>query len=307
MATSPNTINLSELEVPDAIRVPNTDVLFSAWLEKLRQLDPIYDALVESDPVFKQGEALTYQTTLLLQRVNDAVRAVLLASALGADLDQLGAGFNVTRLLISPAEPNAVPPVEPLFESDEAFRARIQLSWSQLNTAGARNAYRFHAKSADPDVLDAEAYGPETHGRLGEVDTYILSRTGNGIAPQALVDKVSAVLSEDETRPLTDFVTVRSATLSLFDVIAELDIPEGPDAQTVLDNAKVALTDYLEQTHRIGVVIPISGIYRALHQSGVTRVHLKSPLADLEAVAGSAPYCNSINVGIYQPPGGSDV
>jgi phage-related baseplate assembly protein len=46
--------------------------------------------------------------TLAFQRVNDAVRAVFLASARGADLDQIGAGFNVSRLVINPGDPDAV-------------------------------------------------------------------------------------------------------------------------------------------------------------------------------------------------------
>ncbi|MFB4461788.1 baseplate J/gp47 family protein, partial [Enterobacter hormaechei subsp. steigerwaltii] len=146
--------------------------------------------LVESDPAYKQGEINAYQLTLAFQRVNDAVRAVFLASARGADLDQLGAAFNVSRLVINPGDPDAVPPVDPVYEDDDAFQERIQLSWAQLNTAGARNAYRFHAKSADNDVLDADAYGPETHNRPGEVDVYVLSRTGNGQAGLILIETV---------------------------------------------------------------------------------------------------------------------
>ena len=142
MATSPNLIDLSAIPVPDAILVPDATTIFNSWLEKLRDLDTVYDALVESDPVYKQGEANAYQTVLLLQRINDAVRGVLLASALGADLDQIGAGFNVARQVITPAQPEAIPPVEAKMEEDEAYRGRIQLSWSQLSTAGARNAYR---------------------------------------------------------------------------------------------------------------------------------------------------------------------
>ena len=298
MATSPNLIDLSAIPVPDAILVPDATTIFNSWLEKLRDLDTVYDALVESDPVYKQGEANAYQTVLLLQRINDAVRGVLLASALGADLDQIGAGFNVARQVVTPAQPEAIPPVDAKMEDDEAYRERIQLSWSQLSTAGARNAYRFYAKSADPDVLDAEAYGPQTHNRPGEVDVYVLSRTGSGTAPQALLDTVSHALNEDEVRPLTDYVTVQSAVLSEYAVVATLDIPDGPDAQTVLESARAALETYVAQVHRIGGVAPLSGIYRALHQPGVTRVHLEQPTADIEAKTGAAPYCSAITLSL---------
>mgnify|MGYP002677332727 CR=1 FL=1 len=296
MASSYDVINLSELAVPDAIVMPDAADIFSRWLARLRELDPEFDALVESDPTYKQGEVNAYQLTLAFQRVNDAVRAVFLASAKGADLDQLGAAFNVQRFVITPAAPDAVPPVDAVLEDDNAFRERIQLSWAQLNTAGARNAYRFHAKSADEDVLDADAYGPETHGKPGEVDVYVLSRTGDGTASEALLKAVNSRLSADEIRPLTDFVSVKSALIASYEVTAELDIPEGPDAQTVLTNATDVLRAYTLLSHRIKALVPLSAVYAALQQSGVTRVRLLSPIADLEAVAGTAPWCTAINV-----------
>lgn len=296
MAISSDVINLSELEIPDAIIVPDASNIFDWWLARLRELDPEFDALVESDPAYKQGEVNAYQLTLAFQRVNDAVRAVFLASARGADLDQIGANFNVKRYVITPADPDAVPPVDAELEDDDAYRERIQLSWAQLNTAGARNAYRFHARSADADVLDADAYGPEDHSRPGEVHVYVLSRTGDGTAPQSLLDKTAANLSADEVRPLTDFVSVKSAIIQRYSITAELEIPDGPDSKTVLDNAISVATSYAALSHRIKTVIPLSAVYAALQQPGVVRVRLTSPAADIEAEMGKAPWCQAINV-----------
>ena len=296
MAGSYDVINLSTLPVPDAIVVPDALTIFSAWLARLRELDPDFDALVESDPTFKQGEVTAYQLTLAFQRVNDAVRAVFLASAMNSDLDQIGAAFNVERMVIVPANPDIVPPTHAIMEEDDAFRERIQLSWSQLNTAGARNAYRFHARSADENVLDADAYGPEDHGRPGEVDVYVLSRQGNGTAVEALLGKVSAQLNADDIRPLTDFVTVKSALIREYTVTAELEIPDGPDAGEVLANAKNILSCYTRLANRIHAMVPVSAIYAALQQTGVARVILSSPQADIEAAIGTAPRCAAINV-----------
>lgn len=296
MAESYDVINLSDLPVPDAIVVPDAAVIFGAWLARLRELDPEFDALVESDPTYKQGEVTAFKLTLAFQRVNDAVRAVFLASAQKADLDQIGAAFNVGRMVIVPANPDAVPPTDAVMEEDEAFRERIQLSWSQLNTAGARNAYRFHARSADEDVLDADAYGPEEHGRAGEVDVYVLSREGNGTASEALLDAISARLNADEIRPLTDFVTVKSAIINDYTVTAELEIPDGPDAGEVLENAKNTLMSYTRLANRINGMVPLSAIYAALQQTGVARVILSSPRADIEPATGTAPRCAAVNV-----------
>ncbi|EKI7695094.1 baseplate J/gp47 family protein [Escherichia coli] len=296
MAESYDVINLSDLPVPDAVVVPDAAVIFGAWLARLRELDPEFDALVESDPAYKQGEVTAFQLTLAFQRVNDAVRAVFLASAQKADLDQIGAAFNVERMEIVPANPDTVPPTDAVMEEDDAFRERIQLSWSQLNTAGARNAYRFHARSADEDVLDADAYGPEEHGRAGEVDVYVLSREGNGTASEALLDAVSARLNADEIRPLTDFVTVKSAIINDYTVTAELEIPDGPDAGEVLENAKNTLMSYTRLANRINGMVPLSAIYAALQQTGVARVILSSPRADIEPATGTAPRCAAVNV-----------
>ncbi|MDU4401673.1 MAG: baseplate J/gp47 family protein, partial [Citrobacter koseri] len=134
------------------------------------------------------------------------------------------------------------------------------------------------------------------HNRPGEVDVYVLSRTGDGTAGETLLDAVRSNLSADEVRPLTDFVTVKSAEIVRYAVTAKLEIPDGPDAQTVLKNATDVLRAYTILSHRIKAVVPLSAIYAALQQSGVVRVKLISPVADLEAEAGKAPWCTAINV-----------
>ena len=120
-------------------------------------------------------------------------------------------------------------------------------------------------------MLDADAYGPETHNRPGEVDVYVLSRTGNGQAGLILIETVMNTLSADEVRPLTDFVSVKSASIASYTVKAELEIPDGPDAQTVLENAISTLTSYTQLSHRINAIVPLSAIYSALQQPGVAR------------------------------------
>lgn len=291
-----NSIDMSKLPVPDAVHIPDPEVLLAAYLEKLQTLDPVFDALVESDPAVKQGEAVAWLSTLQRQQMNDAVRAVLLASAHNADLDQLGGNFDVERLQISPGDDAAVPPVAPVYEDDEAFRARIQLSWARLSTAGAYNAYQFFAAGADGDVLDVQAYGPETHGLAGQVLLYVLSRTGDGVATDTLVDAVHAAVNADDVRPLTDFVTTQSASVTHYDVVAEVHIPYGLDADLVLSNAHTALDTYTQTVHRIGGVVARSGIDGALHQPGVVRVVLTSPATDLLPTMGEAYWCQSVTL-----------
>lgn len=115
---------------------------------------------------------------------------------------------------------------------------------------------------------------------------------------EPLVRDRIANLSADEVRPLTDFVSVKSAIIQRYSITAELDIPDGPDAQTVLDNAISVAMSYAALSHRINTVIPLSAIYAALQQPGVVRVRLASPAADIEAEMGKAPWCQAISVTI---------
>ncbi|MHB0545533.1 baseplate assembly protein, partial [Escherichia coli] len=104
MAASQAIIDLSAIPVPDAVEVPDTAVLVTQIVAKYQELDTLFSALVESDPAYKWAEALAFRVALMRQQINDAVRAVLLASAGGSDLDQVGANYQVQRLVITPAD-----------------------------------------------------------------------------------------------------------------------------------------------------------------------------------------------------------
>lgn len=296
MATAQAMIDLSAIPVPDAVEVPDTSDLVTQLITKYQELDSIFSALVESDPAWKQAEAFAWRIAIIRQQLNDAIRAVLLASALGADLDQIGGNFDVERRLIRAADNTTVPPTPAVYEPDSEFRERIQLAWSKLSTAGAKNSYHYFALGADPDVLDVRAYGPETHDLEGRVYLYVMSRTGNGVAPASLLKKVKAAVNPEDVRPLTDFVFVHSVELIPYEVEADIIIPYGLDGDLVMRQAEQAINDYVESVHRIDSVAARSGIDRALHQAGVITVHLNSPAADIVPTMGQAPFCTKITL-----------
>ena len=137
--------------------------------------------------------------------MNDAVRAVFWQVHRRPISIRLR-GVHVERMVVVPANPDAVPPTDAIMEGTMLFANASSCHGRNLNTAGARNAYRFHTRSADEDVPDADACGPEeTRACGGGVDVYVLSREGNGTASEALLDAVSARLNANEIRPLTDF------------------------------------------------------------------------------------------------------
>jgi phage-related baseplate assembly protein len=292
MAGAFTNVNLSQLPAPDAVEQIDFEVILAAMLADLRARDPVFDALVESDPAYKILEACAYREVLVRQRANDACRAVMLAFATGSDLDQVGANVNVARLVLDEGDPDAVPPVPPTLESDEDFRARIQLSFEAYTTAGSEGSYVFHALSADGDVKDASAVSPNP----GEVVVYVLSRTGDGEASPTLIGLVEDALNAEDVRPMTDQVTVESADIVNYAITAELTMYPGPDSNVVLAAAQDAVEAYVAGVARIGYNVTRSGILAALHRPGVQNVALSLPAADVSIDDGEAPHCTAITL-----------
>ncbi len=291
-------IDLSQLPPPSVIAMPAFEDLLAQRLAELQALDPVFTALLDSDPAVKLLQISCYREMVNVARTNAGVLATLLAYARGADLDQLGANFDVYRLVITPADDTPVPPADAVMEGDDAFRLRIRLSWYARNTAGSIQAYEYFALSADGAVRDAKAYGPQEEDAIspGHVEVYVLSNDGGGVPPQALLDTVDAALNADFIRPLTDYVVVKAATLIEYAVTATLMFGSGPDAQTVMTAAKKAMQHYADSVHRIGVPLSIAGVYKALKQPGVEDVTLTAPLETLYAGTGEATYCTAITL-----------
>jgi phage-related baseplate assembly protein len=287
-------IDLSRLPVPNVIEPIDTESqiaeMKAAVLDAAPDLAGVLD--LESEPAVKLIEALAYFGVLFRARVNDAAKAVMLAYATGSDLDNLAALYGVSRLTITPADPEAIPPVAAVMESDAAFRARTQLALEGFSTAGPRGAYLYHALSASGEVLDASVVSPAP----GDVLVTVLSRTGNGTASAELLATVDAALNDEDVRPLCDTVGVQSATILPYTVTAELTMFEGPDTATVLDLARAAVASYAADCHRLGRAVRRSGLFAALHQAGVEHVTLTTPAADIEPTTAHATWCNEILV-----------
>lgn len=292
MAGAFTTVNLSQLQAPDVVETLDYEAILAAMLADLQARDPAFTALVESDPAFKILEVAAYREMLIRQRVNDAAKAVMLAFAMGADLDQIGANYSVQRLVLDEGDAAAVPPVPPTYESDEDFRGRIQLSPEGYTTAGSEGSYVFHALGADADVKDIQAVSPDP----GDVVVYVLSRSGNGEASPELIAAVETTLNAERVRPMTDRVTVLSASIVDYTIAAELVLYPGPAPEVVQQAALSAVTAYAETQRRIGYDVTLSGLYAALHQPGVQSVTLTAPTASLVIADGQSSFCTDIAV-----------
>lgn len=289
-------IDLSTVPAPSVVEALSYETILAAMLADLQARDTAFTALVESDPAYKILEVAAYRELLIRQRVNDGARAVMLAYATGSDLENLSALFGVTRKTLDEGDATALPPIPPTFETDAALRYRTQLALEGLSTAGPIGAYQFHALSVD-GVKDAGIQGPPDTDP-GEVLVTILSATGSGTAGAPLIAAVDAALNAEDVRPLTDQVTVQSATIVSYEVIATLYIPTGPDPTAVQTAALASVQAYVESRHRVGLDVRLSGLYAALHVGGVERVTLSAPgiVADLVTTAVQAPYCTDITL-----------
>jgi len=290
MADTFTAVDLSRLPAPTVVEVLDFDTIYGQQLAQLQQLLPDFDATVESDPAVKVLQVSSYREMLLRARVNDAAKAVMVAFATGADLDNLAAAFGVTRLQLTVAD--ATTGAVDTFETDTDLRRRLTLAPEGYSVAGPTGAYIFHALSADADVLDASATSPSP----GQVLVTVLSRTDDGAASAALVADVAAYLSAENRRPLTDQVIVQSAAIVGFTIDASLTFFAGPDAAVVLAAIQAQVADYLSTSHRLGYDITRASLFAALHAPGVQNIILNQPAADIVLDRTQAAWCLGKNI-----------
>lgn len=249
---------------------------------------------MESEPLTKLLEENAYRETVWRQRVNEASVANMLALAKGTDLENLAANYNVKRLVIQSANPSAVPPIPLLMESDDSLRERAQMAWEGLSTAGPRNSYIFHARSADGQVADATAESPAPAEAVVTVQSVI----GEGSASSVLLATVKAYLSDDDRRPVADRLTVQGAEIINYQVKAKLFLlTSGPEGELILAAANAQLLKFVHQRRRLGLEVSESIIHSSLHVEGVRKVLLED-WADIVATKYQAPYCTNIELAL---------
>lgn len=272
---------MSLLPAPAVIEVLDFEVILAQRKAEFQKLcDEVgfdYTLLLESDPAMKLLEVQAYQELRMRQRINDAAKACMLAYATKTDLDNLGANFQVSRLLLTPADPSAVPPVEAAYEDDDRFRERIQLAPEGITTAGPVDSYRFHALSASALVADVGIDRPIP----GTVRVTVLSTDPSGVPTGVLLDAVSGALNAEKIRPLCDSVMVQAPEIFDTAIKAKVYRYEGPAGEVALGNGKIALDKWLLKVRKLGKGLPQSGIDAALHQPGVDRVEIIEPPADM--------------------------
>lgn len=101
MSTVNETLNLPD---PDIIEQIDAEALIQARRKRLIELNPDYQDVLalESEPLNINIEAESYREALLRLRINESVKANLLAFATGGDLDHLGDFYGLPVLMAKP-------------------------------------------------------------------------------------------------------------------------------------------------------------------------------------------------------------
>lgn len=292
-------IDLSKLPPPDVVELLDFEAILA---ERKASLIAHYPAdqqaaiaatlALESEPITKMLQENTYRELILRARINSASVANMLAWAEKADLDNLVANWNVERLVVRQGDDTATPPIPTIMESDDALRERALLAWDALSVAGPREAYRYHARTADGSVMDAEPTSPSP----GVVDVYILAATGDGTPSAELLTKVADYLTNEDRVPLTDNVHVKATQVLPYTLAIRLFIPAaGPSAAAITAEADRRLLEVINPRRRIGVEVPRSLLESALHVPGVRKVEL-TDWADITPAKHQAAWCSGYTI-----------
>lgn len=288
-----STIDLSALPAPQVLESLDFEELYQGELATFREyMGDNWTALLESDPVTKLLELGAYRRMQNRARVNDGAKALLLAYATGADLEQLAANVGLQRLVIQAEDLIAVPPVPAVMEEYDALRERIQLVYEGLTTAGPRNSYILHARNASGLVADATAESPEP----AEVVVTVLSLEGEGTASAELLAQVDAYLSDEDRRPVADRLTVQSAEILPYRIDAVVYLTgTGPENEAILAECNARLEAWKNPRRRLGVEVARSAIDAQLHLSGVARVEIPG-WEDIRPTKAQAAWCSGFTV-----------
>jgi len=288
---SSSTLDLSRFPPPLAIRGLDYEGILSARLASLQtrfeaaglEIDTLG---LESEPTVIIEQSDAYRELLALAAINDAVRATMIAFALGADLDHLAAFYGVARRVIVAASGSDPDVMEPHSE----FRRRVLLAPEAFSSAGAPGGYVFHALGSDPRVLNVDVWSPMP----GHVNVAVQSREGDGLAPVDLVDAVRAHLSREDIKPLTDILSVRSVVNVAYEVVGVGYVLPGPDAAAVRDQAVTAIEAMAAVRRTPSRDVPRSAIFDAASVGPMDKVILTFPAVDIARDFGEVAVLSAI-------------
>ena len=180
-------------------------------------------------------------------------------------------------------------------ETDEDMKKRIRLAPFSFSTAGAEEAYRYLALSANANVGDVQAYRTEA----GCVTVAVVKT--DGTLPDAdgeIITDVINACSAKNKRPLTDNLTVKPAT----EVKSSIDVTYYISKENNTKNAEiqVAVTEAVEtyklwQTTKIGRNINPDKLRVLMLNAGAEKITITAPTETIVS-DGEVAQFTSVNV-----------
>lgn len=295
------TLDLSRFPAPLAIKGLDVEAIIAERKAALVATGP--DFGIDFDLPSAEGDAANwhqrvdgYRELLAYAAINDAVRAVMVAFAVGADLEHLAAFYGITRRIITPASGNA--PAE--MENDAELRRRVLLAPEAFATAGTHGGYLFHALTSDTGVINADVWADPA---AGTAHVAIQARDGLAGASEELVERVRMHLARKDIKPLTDIISVRSVTTHEYAISVIVYAQPGPDPVAVKTLVEDSLTAMAASRRIPARDVPVSAVTAAATVGPVDRVVVESPLADVVMGNGELAVCTGIEVEVRSHDG----
>lgn len=269
--------NKYNLPIPTAIETLSFEKILEDNVAYAKELLPSWQP-VESDEYMILLESQSYKELHFRAYINELIKKMLPHYSSRDDLDNFIFGFygGITRLEN---------------EDDEEFLDRAIMSVNRFSTAGPFEAYKYHTYKADSrvdDVLVINAIKPlseyvslflgqdeagvlaalqELMSDMATVEIYIASKE---IIDASLIQTVQTTLDDERTRPLTDRVIVKAASIK--DVILDVTLELYDLSQSEL--VQNSINTNFAKFFKIGEDLIYSEIISKLHIDGVYKVTL---------------------------------
>lgn len=184
-------------------------------------------------------------------------------------------------------------------ESDPDFADRIRLAPNSFSVAGPEKAYVYHAKSVSPAIIDVKVDSPTP----GEVDVYVLLTDGT-LPTEDTLEQIEEHLSDENIRPLTDYVVVKAPTASNYEIELHywINQEDSSKAAQIQADVEAAVEQYrLWQQTKIGRDITSGKLLQLVFAAGASRVDdsKMKPAAWKKLEAMQVAQCTKVSV-VYE-------
>jgi phage-related baseplate assembly protein len=184
-------------------------------------------------------------------------------------------------------------------ESDPGFADRIRLAPNSFSVAGPEKAYVYHAKSVSPAIIDVKVNSPTP----GEVDVYVLLTDGT-LPTEDTLEQIEEHLSDENIRPLTDYVVVKAPTASNYEIELHywINQEDSSKAAQIQADVEAAVEQYrLWQQTKIGRDITPGKLLQLVFAAGASRVDNSKlkPATWKKLEAMQVAQCTKVNV-VYE-------